>query len=95
MTINASHEGNDPMGALTTHRGLLENCGAPDCQDRVIEQQADAEPEPTEALRQEVDGMCNCCLTNRPRLRRMRKLLNMPADDFLADLEEEKGQLAP
>lgn len=38
MTINASHEGNDPMGALTTHRGLLENCPAPDCQDRVLEQ---------------------------------------------------------
>lgn len=39
MTTNASHEGNDPMGAPSTHRGLLENCPAPECQDRVLEQQ--------------------------------------------------------
>ena len=37
-----AHEGNDPMGALTTHRGPLEGCPAPDCQDRIIEQQDDA-----------------------------------------------------
>jgi hypothetical protein len=39
MTTAITHEGNDPMGALTLHRGLLENCPAPDCQDRVLEQQ--------------------------------------------------------
>lgn len=37
-----THEGNDPMGAPTTHRGPLENCPAPECQDRIIEQQGDA-----------------------------------------------------
>lgn len=36
---DVTHEGNDPMGAPSTHRGLLENCPAPDCQDRVLEQQ--------------------------------------------------------
>lgn len=41
MPINTSHEGYDPMGAPTTHRGMLENCPAPECQDRVLEQ-ADA-----------------------------------------------------
>jgi hypothetical protein len=36
---DATHEGNDPrMGAPSTHRGLLENCPAPDCQDRILEQ---------------------------------------------------------
>ncbi|MCL8016889.1 hypothetical protein [Streptomyces sp. AS02] len=35
---DTTHEGNDPMGALTTHRGPLETCPAPDCQDRLIEQ---------------------------------------------------------
>lgn len=35
---DVTHEGNDPMGARTTHSGLLENCPAPDCQDRVLEQ---------------------------------------------------------
>jgi len=39
--INASHEGHDQAGALTTHKGLLKNCPAPECQDRVIEQQED------------------------------------------------------
>lgn len=39
-----THEGNDPMGALTTHRGPLETCPAPECQDRIIEQQEDTEP---------------------------------------------------
>lgn len=34
-----THEGNDPMGAPTSHRGSLENCPAPDCQDRIAEQQ--------------------------------------------------------
>lgn len=34
----STHYGNDPMGAPTQHRGLLENCPAPDCQDRVAEQ---------------------------------------------------------
>lgn len=32
-------------------------------------------------LRQEVDGMRNCCAANRPRLSRMRDLLDMPASD--------------
>lgn len=39
MTIIASHEGYDPMGGLTTHRGMLETCPAPECQDRIAEQQ--------------------------------------------------------
>lgn len=39
MPINATHEGPDAMGAPTTHKGLLENCPAPECQDRVLEQQ--------------------------------------------------------
>lgn len=39
MPINVTHHGNDPMGAPTTHKGLLENCPAPECQDRVLEQQ--------------------------------------------------------
>lgn len=34
-----SHSGNDPIGAPTTHRGRLEDCPAPECQD----QAADAE----------------------------------------------------
>ncbi|WP_331756339.1 hypothetical protein OHA04_45495 (plasmid) [Streptomyces sp. NBC_01590] len=37
MTINVTHDGDDQMGAPTTHRGLRENCPAPECQDRVIE----------------------------------------------------------
>ena len=41
---DVTHEGSDPMGALTTHRGPLETCPAPECQDRIIEQQEDAEP---------------------------------------------------
>lgn len=36
---DTTHEGNDPMGAPTSHRGPLENCPAPACQDRTIEQQ--------------------------------------------------------
>ncbi|NUS25074.1 MAG: hypothetical protein HOV92_12740 [Streptomyces sp.] len=39
MPTHASHEGYDQMGAPTTHHGLLENCPAPECQDRIIEQQ--------------------------------------------------------
>lgn len=35
----AGHEGNDPMGAPTLHRGLLERCPAPECEDRTLEQQ--------------------------------------------------------
>lgn len=35
----ASHEGHDQGGGWTTHRGRLEDCPAPECQDRVIEQQ--------------------------------------------------------
>lgn len=42
-------------------------------------------------LRDEVAGMCNCCLTNRPHLGRMRELLGMATDGFLADPEEEEG----
>jgi hypothetical protein len=34
MPLNVTHEGADPMGALTTHRGALEDCGAPDCEAR-------------------------------------------------------------
>ena len=34
MTINITHWGNDPMGAPTTHTGLVENCPAPECQDK-------------------------------------------------------------
>ena len=41
MSINVSHEGHDQAGAPTAHRGLLKNCPAPDCQDRIIEQQAE------------------------------------------------------
>ena len=41
MPINASHEGYDQVGAPTTHKGLLETCPAPECQDRLIEQQED------------------------------------------------------
>jgi hypothetical protein len=37
MPINITHEGNDPIGAPTTHTGMLENCPAPECQDRIIE----------------------------------------------------------
>jgi hypothetical protein len=36
-------------------------------------------------LRDEMARMCNCCATNRPRLRRMRELLGMPADDSLGE----------
>jgi len=39
-----THEGYDQASALTTHRGPLENCPAPECQDRHAEQQAGAEP---------------------------------------------------
>lgn len=43
------HEGNDPMGAPTLHRGLLDRCPSPECEDRALDQQDDdAEPEPTE-----------------------------------------------
>ena len=38
MTTGGTHYGNDPMGAPTEHRGLVENCPAPECQDRVAEQ---------------------------------------------------------
>ena len=38
MPVNFTHQGADPLGALTTHRGLLEDCPAPECQDRVIQQ---------------------------------------------------------
>jgi hypothetical protein len=41
-TAGGTHYGNDPMGAPTQHRGLLENCPAPECQDRVAEQEAAA-----------------------------------------------------
>lgn len=34
MTTAVTHEGNDPMGAPSLHRGRLEDCGAPDCLDR-------------------------------------------------------------
>lgn len=33
-----THYGNDPMGAPAQHRGAVENCPAPECQDRVAEQ---------------------------------------------------------
>jgi hypothetical protein len=39
VTTPDTHRGSDQAGASTTHRGLLENCPAPECQDRVIEQQ--------------------------------------------------------
>ncbi|WP_055693236.1 hypothetical protein [Streptomyces prasinopilosus] len=39
MTINVTHDGYDQTGAPTAHKGLIENCPAPECQDRVIEQQ--------------------------------------------------------
>lgn len=48
MSPNPSHEGYDQVGGLTTHQGLLENCPAPECQDRLIEQHDAAEPELTE-----------------------------------------------
>lgn len=35
------HEGYDQAGGWTRHKGALENCPAPECQDRVIEQQED------------------------------------------------------
>ena len=38
MPINVFHDGLNQMGAPTSHNGLLENCPAPECQDRVIEQ---------------------------------------------------------
>jgi hypothetical protein len=41
-----THEGNDQAGAPTLHRGQLADCPAPECQDRVAEQQDDV-PEPT------------------------------------------------
>ncbi|MFD1308992.1 hypothetical protein [Streptomyces kaempferi] len=34
MTTAITHEGDDPLGTLTEHRGLLENCGAPGCEER-------------------------------------------------------------
>lgn len=44
-----THEGYDQAGAPTLHRGLLANCPAPECQDRLAEQQEDdAEPDLTE-----------------------------------------------
>jgi hypothetical protein len=43
-----THQGNDPAGGITLHRGLLENCPAPECQDRAAEQDDEAEPELTE-----------------------------------------------
>lgn len=36
MTI--THQGHDQAGAPTAHKGLLENCPTPACQDRVTEQ---------------------------------------------------------
>ena len=39
----ASHYGNDPMGAPTQHQGALENCPAPECQDRVAERATEQE----------------------------------------------------
>ena len=36
------HEGYDQAGAPTRHKGLLENCPAPECQDRIAEHQEDA-----------------------------------------------------
>lgn len=43
-----THQGSDPAGGLTVHRGILENCPAPDCQVRAAEQDDDVEPEMTE-----------------------------------------------
>lgn len=37
-----THYGNDQMGASALHRGPLENCPAPECQDAIAEQ--DEEP---------------------------------------------------
>lgn len=51
MPDNSTHQGNDPAGGLTLHRGLLESCPAPDCQDRAAEQD-DAEPELTEVQKE-------------------------------------------
>jgi hypothetical protein len=34
-----THEGNDHAGGLTTHKGHLKDCPAPECLDRLIEQQ--------------------------------------------------------
>lgn len=34
MTVDVTHEGADPMGAPSLHRGRLDNCGAPDCEAR-------------------------------------------------------------
>jgi hypothetical protein len=45
MTTSDTHEGYDQAGALTSHRGLLEDCYAPECQDRVIALLEDAENE--------------------------------------------------
>lgn len=45
---DVTHEGNDPMGARSTHRGPLETCPAPECQDQAIEQQEDAVPDLTD-----------------------------------------------
>ncbi|KOT57071.1 MULTISPECIES: hypothetical protein [Streptomyces] len=39
MTINVTHHGNDQMGAPTVHKGLLGDCPAPECQDRVTQAQ--------------------------------------------------------
>lgn len=33
MSATETHWGNDPMGAPTTHKGLKENCSAPECMD--------------------------------------------------------------
>jgi hypothetical protein len=35
----ATHYGNDPMGAPTTHRGPIEDCPAPECQDVLADEE--------------------------------------------------------
>lgn len=35
MTINVTHWGNDPMGASTLHKGLRDDCPAPECPDPI------------------------------------------------------------
>lgn len=40
----ASHYGNDPMGAPTTHRGPIEDCPAPECQDALIDEEDPRQP---------------------------------------------------
>lgn len=57
----ATHEGYDQAGGTTAHRGLLENCPAPECQDRVAEQAAERDGEGYELVCVDECGFCDAC----------------------------------